>query len=185
MRLILEILDAIARSIALVWMVLWRIAVLTVLLLMGYAAYSIDPVYLALECTDSEECIIRHNPGGFGLLFVWAAWSVNRHERTIVIDGTCASACAIFADKARTNVCITPRARFLFHKALNPLNGERSDPDSLLHSSDIIRWVNDRGGFPSGNVLLEMSYEHAKDFWHTCPLRSALVPRGLRRAGFY
>ena len=102
-------------------------------------------------------------------------------KRLVVIDGPCISACVIFADQARSRVCVTSRAQFGFHKARDiavaPLRGGamlymelgRSDPP---HSRDIARWVKRHGGFPSEGLLV-MSAKQATQFWHRCPARRA------------
>ena len=122
-------------------------------------------------------CVIRYNPGGEVRVFLAAARAVRAGaKRLVVIDGPCISACAIFADQARSKVCITGRASFGFHKArqfaVHSLgNGKaryremgRSDPP---HSADIARWVKQNGGFPYEGLRV-MSARQATKFWRRC-----------------
>lgn len=129
-----------------------------------------------------EPCVIRYSPGGELKRFQAAAAAVRRGaRRLVVIDGPCISACAVFADIARANVCITNRAVFGFHKASlvslrsyrNGMTVKRrlavSDPP---HSADITRWVKSRGGFPQ-NGLRRMNARQAAAFWRRCSVRRA------------
>jgi hypothetical protein len=124
-----------------------------------------------------QPCVVHDNPGGSVRLFEAAAEAVLSGARNlVVIDGPCASACAIFADIARERVCITDRASFRFHKASlvevsTEANGarhvallERSDPP---HSRDIARWVARHGGFPTQGMRV-MSSREARAFWRRC-----------------
>lgn len=140
-----------------------------------------DPVGALFSCRNP--CRIRHNNGGAITLFMLAAkaLSIGHAGHTkVVIDGDCASACAIFADFARANICITRRAAFLFHKASVRENGKimfRFDPPQ---SPDIYEWVNDHYGFPE-NKMLRMQYSEAQQFWRPCvPEKVPIPPRDPR-----
>ncbi len=68
------------------------------------------------DCGDP--CVVRFSPGGPNDIFTEAAKAVNDGgKKMVVIDGTCVSACTIFADKARPHVCVTENAVFAFHLA--------------------------------------------------------------------
>jgi hypothetical protein len=110
-----------------------------------------------------EPCVIKSSPGG--------------EVKTFQADGPCFSACAIFADLARSKVCVTSRARFGFHKAtlmavLSSEDGSgkrleylgRQDPP---HSSDIAGWVQSKGGFPRKGFRT-MSAAQAGQFFKRC-----------------
>jgi hypothetical protein len=106
-----------------------------------------------------DPCIIRQNRGGALINFEMLGALVLVRKKTIIIDGPCASACALFADLARQYVTITQRASFHFHKT--------SNEDDPPHSPDIARWVNDHGGFPAfkSDCLTQMPFEEARRFW--------------------
>ncbi len=122
-------------------------------------------------------CRITQSPGGLGDTFEYAADILNSlPDGKLVIDGRCASACVLAADRARAKTCITPRAEFAFHKAryhnVYELFGTWtlwifdtfSDPG---HSPDIDDWVYKHGGYPYFSMLT-MSNEEAQKFWRTC-----------------
>ncbi|MEX0918058.1 MAG: hypothetical protein WDZ93_02790 [Candidatus Paceibacterota bacterium] len=109
-------------------------------------------------------CVINANSGGVVHAFDNFVRIVQREKRVLVVNGACNSACAILADKARSNVCITRHARFGFHKVRNLKTGARTDPPQ---SKKITAWVNSHGGFPTEGVLV-MKYSEAKQFWRTC-----------------
>lgn len=125
-----------------------------------------------------EPCVISFNEGGEVDTFKAAARAVRRGaKKLVVIDGPCLSACVIFADMARSKVCITNRAKFGFHKATvseiylyadgstaSVRTVARTDPP---HSRDIASWVKRKGGFPVNGVLV-MSAKEAKRFWRHC-----------------
>lgn len=117
-----------------------------------------------------EPCLIASNAGGELVFFLRAADEVNAGSRQlIVIDGDCQSACAAFADKARARVCITPTARFGFHKAtvysadLTRRLGAVDPPQS----EDIQAWVAANGGYPPDGMRMMGAAEAAR-FWRTC-----------------
>lgn len=126
-----------------------------------------------------QTCVIRDNPGGDVRKFLAAAAEIRKSGRRVVIDGQCASACAIFADVAREKVCITKRATFGFHKASvfkaqvtgNVRKWERIARHDPEHSRDIANWVQRNGGFPVRGLNVMPASEGAK-FWRRCELRT-------------
>ena len=130
-----------------------------------------------------EGTTISANGGGDVWLFTAAAREIQEKGQHIQIDGRCMSACAIFADKARPNVCVTENASFGFHKLT--VSGElirtpmpsnmkfrgrsrsfviREDP---VFSADIAAWVAAHGGFPTKGMLT-MNAATANAFWPMC-----------------
>jgi hypothetical protein len=126
-----------------------------------------------------EPCVIRESGGGFVPLFMKA-------REQVIIDGACASACVLFADYARSKICVTPWAVFGFHKGTHynlatlsyglPSSTLRFDPP---HSGDIDGWVKVRGGYPYDGILW-MSATEAVRFWRPCPLPFPLRPWPLK-----
>lgn len=119
--------------------------------------------------------------GGSVDKFMWAAADVLESGRQVKIAGRCVSACAIFADLARPNVCITNRAVFGFHLAttttmvfekrggllyLGYRITFRVEKGKPVVSSDIDQWVEHHGGWTS-RVLL-MNAKEASAFWPMC-----------------
>ncbi len=126
---------------------------------------------------------VTSNTGGTVSTFVAAAEEVLSTGRRVRIDGRCDSACALFADLARPNVCITKKAVFGFHQMTRVItftSGETMRGIPLTtrvrsveireppHASpDIKAWVEKRGGFPMEGVLY-MNAAEASAFWPTC-----------------
>lgn len=136
-----------------------------------------DGAYRSAFGSDSRT--IRGSVGGYAGIFLSAANEVQRHGWQIRIDGPCRSACALFADKARPNVCITARASFWFHMgrriivysqmyALLP-SRPREFPvlEPPPQSADIDQWVQSHGGYPE-HGFLTMSAKDALTFWPRC-----------------
>jgi hypothetical protein len=130
-----------------------------------------DIVEEALGCVGNP-CVVDNSTGGNVSTFRSAARQVKRTGRKVVIDGPCYSACAIFADMARSNVCVTPKGSFGFHQG--EVVGIRENGDELLlrrytpeHSSDIAGWVNRNGGFPTQGFRV-MSASAAGKYWKRC-----------------
>jgi len=143
----------------------------------GARVNAFDRVFGPVHCSTRGVCVVTENGGGVIDDFKTAARAVNKSSLMVVIAGPCYSACTIFADKARTHVCITPNAEFGFHQASLSLigrNGEivGSEPDFLQplpgNSSDIAKWVKAHGGYPSPEKLLVMPYAQALQFWNKC-----------------
>jgi hypothetical protein len=127
-------------------------------------------------------CTITYSPGGRIDLF-HKQLEIARHDQIkVVIDGPCISACTVFAEKMRPNVCITRRAQFEFHNATVVVKnriGEvtdtyREDP-SELYSADILAWVNGNGGFPGSDTspeesakFLVMYFDNARRYFKVC-----------------
>ncbi|MEO8669431.1 MAG: hypothetical protein ABI399_13000 [Bauldia sp.] len=107
-----------------------------------------------------EPCVISRNLGGIASEYEAAAHAVlGGARKQIIISGTCASACALFADKVRNVVCVTPRAVFYFHKATLWSAGPGSEVIRRFapqQSPDIQAWVMARGGYPAGDRLRDM-----------------------------
>ena len=89
-------------------------------------------------CT--EDCVVRSNSGGSIVNFQQAATVIRRARKKLIIDGYCASACMVMADRARPRTCITDRAVFAYHKT----NWNRPIP----LRSDLHRWIMQQGGYP-------------------------------------
>ncbi len=134
-----------------------------------------DPLRSMFGKSCGEPCIIEYNPGGFLLRFTYLANLVSHGARKrVVIDGICASGCAAFADLARPNVCITPRARFAFHTGWANLYELHIDYEVRFvpfMSPDVFAWIVKHGGLPNSNDWLGMLYMSSKEaaaFWPTC-----------------
>lgn len=129
---------------------------------------SLDPemaVFGPSRCSD--KCVVTYSAGGWIRAFTNMAKLIRAYDLQLVVDGPCMSACAIMADFARPNVCITKNASFHFHMAFR-IDGSRVAPPATV---DIIWWVRRHGGFPYDGYV-DMEFAEAKPFWPVC------VPEG-------
>ena len=85
-------------------------------------------------------CTIVRNMGGRIIDFEDAGDAIRSGKQRLVIDGYCASACMVMADRARPRTCITSRAVFGYHKT----NFGRPIP----LRADLRGWIIRHGGFP-------------------------------------
>jgi len=109
----------------------------------------------------SDPCTIQSNNGGVIADFENAGDAIHAGARQmLVIDGFCASACMVMADRARPRTCITPRAQFGYHET----NYDRPIP---LHA-DLNDWIMRHGGFPSYSRMGIMPNDAAQQFWPLC-----------------
>ena len=106
-------------------------------------------------------CTIVRNTGGRIIDFEDAGNAIRAGRQRLVIDGYCASACMVMADRARPRACITPSAVFGYHKT----NFGRPIP---LHA-DLNGWIMRHGGFPRfGSTPGTMPNSVARQFWPMC-----------------
>src|ERR1700752_4621507 len=64
-----------------------------------------------------DPCVVSANNGGQIIPFKGAGDAIRSGAgQPLVIDGFCASACMVMADRARPRACITPSAVFAYHK---------------------------------------------------------------------
>jgi hypothetical protein len=107
-------------------------------------------------------CTVVASNGGRIIDFEDAGDAIRAGARQkLVIDGYCASACMVLADRARPRACITDRAVFAYHKT----NLNRPIP----LRSDLHRWIMDQGGYPefTGTPGI-MPNSVAQRFWPQC-----------------
>ncbi len=67
------------------------------------------------QCSHGTVCTINFSPGGVPYYFELAAISARTHNTQVRINGKCASACVIFAIRAKQNVCLTENAQMGLH----------------------------------------------------------------------
>jgi hypothetical protein len=110
----------------------------------------------------SNPCTIQSNNGGVIVDYEAAGNAIRAGaRRKLVINGFCASACMVMADRARPRACITSSAVFAYHKT----NYNRPIP----LSGDLRNWIVRHGGFPEfhGTPGI-MSNVVARKFWPLC-----------------
>jgi hypothetical protein len=151
-----------------------RLGVMAALTLLATSALpaKADLVAAVLGCTG-DPCVVRRNPGGIAQVFIAAADAINSGARKrVIIDGVCASACAILADRARRRVCVTNNAVFAFHMGrVMRFDGSQmyatGDFRRPQHSRDIRTYVQKHGGFPREGFVV-MRARDARAYWRSC-----------------
>jgi len=81
---------------------------------------------------------------------------------TVIIDGSCVSACTIVLGSVPPDkICVTPRARLGFHAAWNPGSKGREITDTeatqnlySMYPSEVRRWIDERGGLSRRMIFL-------------------------------
>jgi len=108
-----------------------------------------------------DPCIVTDSLGGDVVDFYRAGIAIsNGKAPKLVIDGYCNSACMTLAGVARPHVCITPRAKFGYHKT----NINRNLPLSI----DLADWIDAHDGFPPSDQVKYLPIEVAQKFWPMC-----------------
>ena len=151
---------------------LMGLAVILAICLMSATGIRADTVSSVLGCSG-DPCVVTNNPGGDVNAFKAAAREIKRTGQRVVIDGPCHSACAVLADIARKNVCVTKNAKFGFHQGYVVAQAPSGGPLYLMgrfkpsHSRDIARWVSKHGGYPKTGYRL-MGNTSAGRIWKRC-----------------
>lgn len=147
---------------------------LLILLAIGAPPVHAGPFLESMLGCTGDVCVVRDNMGGDLLNYLMAAREALKEHKQIVIDGWCVSACSIVADRVRSLVCITPNARFGFHKTwalvLRSDGAAYSKPGfhkSWTYTPALQRWINKKGGEPVSGLLV-MSSAEAGAFWPRC-----------------
>jgi hypothetical protein len=79
----------------------------------------------------------------------------------VEIDGTCASACTMLLGLIpRDHICVTPRARLVFHSAWDAAGDQAvaADGNRILWASypeSVRQWIKQRGGLRTGLITLD------------------------------
>lgn len=110
----------------------------------------------------SMSVIIMLDPGGKIDEYLSAASAAVEHNVQVRIDGDCYSACTLFADKARSQVCITKRTKFYVHQATLHPSGKRRP---VQYTQDLYVYIGDQ---PTEGWLV-LDYTKLTKFWRTCP----------------
>lgn len=132
-------------------------------LLAGIILYLFPPV----SCSDV--CHITRNLGGVVPRFQEQARQVVQDGKPVIVDGLCLSACTIFVDIARDNVCLTPKALLAYHQAFIPKTREVFDIE--YETPGLNDYIKEHGGLPNPYTgkFLTINFEQAKQFYKPCP----------------
>lgn len=152
---------------------------------LAHAANDLEIIQKVFPHCTLERCVIKGSMGGYEEQFLAAAKAVLRGAlRTpVVIDGWCASSCAVFTDAVRANpkrICITPVAEHYFHKGYYEREVKVAGAvverkaygfSDTIQSKAVMRWIRKKGGLPVAfeyAKMLKMPAESAARFWRLC-----------------
>lgn len=112
-------------------------------------------------CAAESVCRVHNSIGGLVSAFEETGDAISHGDHKLVIDGFCNSSCVIMADRARPHACITPTARFGFHRT--------SWGRPIPVSADLNAWALAHGGYPKfGHGITVMPNAAARQFWPLC-----------------
>jgi hypothetical protein len=127
-------------------------------------------VWLAgIGASDAAVRIVQ-DPGGRIETYVGKYQGVRSSGESVIIDGSCVSACTIVLGSVpHDRICVTSRARLGFHAAWDPDSRGRKVTNAAatqtlysMYPFEIRRWIDQRGGltprmiFLSGRELASM-----------------------------
>jgi hypothetical protein len=111
--------------------------------------------------SGSATVTIYDDPGGQIGEYLDRFHALRRSGEQVIIDGTCASACAMLLGVLpRNQICVTPRAVFAFHSAWDPTpEGNKVSKAGTkymwaYYPSNVRKWIRLHGGLRSGLIYL-------------------------------
>jgi hypothetical protein len=116
-----------------------------------------------------DNCIIKRNLGGKIKEFKEQAHQVVADKKPVIVDGLCLSACTIFVDIARDQVCLTEKALLAYHQGFIPKTPFRFDIN--YETPGLNQYIKEHGGLPSpgSGKFLTINFEQGKQFYKPCP----------------
>ena len=126
-------------------------------------------LYLFPPVSCGEVCHIQRNLGGTIFRFEEQARQVVKDRKPVVVDGLCLSACTIFVDIARDNVCLTKKALLAYHQGYTPKT--RKVFDIKYETPGLNEYIKEHGGLPNPYTgkFLTLNFDQGKQFYKPCP----------------
>jgi hypothetical protein len=105
---------------------------------------------------------IAQDAGGRIETYVGKYQGVRGSGESVIIDGSCVSACTIVLGTVpHERICVTRRARLGFHAAWDPdsrgrkiANPQATQTLYLMYPFEVRRWIDQRGGLTSRMIFL-------------------------------
>lgn len=125
----------------------------------------------------SNPCVIKENSGGIIDLFAAQGRLMASTHIPVIIDGPCLSACTVFVDIDRDNVCVTNNAILGYHKSIyyKTSNFATEDNTPVIETIDyttpgLMKYIKDHGGEPdpSSGHLLMLNAVELHQFYKAC-----------------
>jgi ATP-dependent protease ClpP protease subunit len=119
-------------------------------------------VLLAGIGTSDAAILIMDDPGGRIGTYLTRYEGVRSSGERVIIDGYCASACTLVLGAIpHDRICVTPRARLMFHAAYDFGNDGRKITNAgatqslyAKYPSAIQHWIDQQGGLTPRAILL-------------------------------
>jgi hypothetical protein len=126
---------------------------------------------------------IGQDPGGRIETYVGKYQGVRSSGETVIIDGSCVSACTIVLGTVpHDRICVTSRARLGFHAAWDPdsrgrriTNLQATQTLYLMYPVEVRRWIDQRGGLTPRMIFL--SGRELASMFRPCYLDSQALSR--------
>jgi hypothetical protein len=116
-------------------------------------------------------CVIEEDHGGVVDLYAAQGRLAAAGHVPVIVDGPCLSACTIFVDIDRANVCVTTKALLGYHKSMHGSEDAPIFGDIQYKTPGLEAYIKAQGGLPnpdSGHMLM-LNSEEAKQFYKACP----------------
>ena len=125
----------------------------------------------AIRC--GSPCTISDDAGGIIDTYAAQGRLMAAGHVPVIVDGPCLSACTLFVDLDRANVCLTDRALLGYHqwKKQND-DGTFDHGDMLYDTPGLNAYIKSHGGEPapdSGRLLM-LNVNEASKFYKRCPI---------------
>lgn len=107
---------------------------------------------------DAPVYTITHDIGGYFGQYRRAVEKAERNGTLVRIDGLCASACTMYLRLPPGRVCITPRARLLFHQGIDKADRRHEAATQWLFSQYPVafrQWIAKRGGLTHRDLIMD------------------------------
>ena len=123
----------------------------------------------AIVC--GNPCVIEDDGGGIVDTYAAQGRLAATGNVPVIVDGPCLSACTLFVDLDRNNVCITERVLLGYHQA------RRQNPDGTMVFENIDyttpglnAYIKVHGGLPEPDKghLLMLNFAEASQFYRPC-----------------
>lgn len=145
---------------------LWLAADSSAALLTGEASGIPWP---AIACGDP--CVIEDDAGGIIDTYAAQGRLAALGHVPVVVDGPCMSACTIFVDLDRVNVCVTQRALLGYHQGrMQKPDGTETFENIAYQTPGLEAYIAARGGLPEPDKghLLMLNFAEASRFYRPC-----------------
>lgn len=100
---------------------------------------------------------VKNDLGGVIVEYHRAVEAVRASGEKIRFDGMCASACTLYLSLPKSQLCVTPRAKFGFHAAISPDEKVRKFFTRSMfeaYPAWVRAWVKANGGLTTRNIVM-------------------------------